>query len=185
MRSCVTAVYKVDRACSANKGGRCRAKTVGAVWLLKDHCGATDEAIEFLTDEENLAHAKSVYVAANGDGRVTDAEKDWMIGYFTAAGASQSTIDALKSYTGGDQFEDFFAMEGVRQIAQRSWIWDAIRACGADGDLADEELATIHRMAAKVGIPAEVVDEFVDIYRHEQELKRKRIELAFPGGTMP
>jgi hypothetical protein len=72
-----------------------------------------------------------------------------MIGYFTAAGASPSTIDAIKNYSGDDALEDFFAIEGVRQIAQRSCSWDAIRACGADGDLAEEELATIHKMAGR------------------------------------
>ena len=159
-----------------------RRDDVGAVWLLKEHWGAPPEVIDLLTDEENLAHAKSVFVAANGDGRLHDAEKEWMIGYFTAAGASPSTINALKSYTGGDEFEDFFAMEGVRRIAQRSCIWDAIRACGADGDLAEEELSTIHQMASRVGVPPEVVDEFVEIYKQEQDLKQRRIQLAFPQG---
>jgi hypothetical protein len=76
-------------------------------------------------------------------------------------------------------------MEGVRQIAQRCCIWDAIRACGADGELADEELATIHKMAARVGVPPEVVDEFVEIYNPEQALKARRIQLAFPHGVTP
>lgn len=157
---------------------------VGAVWLLKDHWGAPPEVIDLLTDEENLAHGKSVFVAANGDGRLADEEKEWIIGYFTAAGASQATIDALKEYSGEDRFEDFFAMEGVRRIAQRSCIWDAIRACGADGDLAEEEVATIQRMAGRVGVPSEVVDEFIDIYRQDQALKARRIQLAFPDGLI-
>jgi hypothetical protein len=76
-------------------------------------------------------------------------------------------------------------MEGVRKIAQRSCIWDAIRACGADGELADDELATIRKMAERVGVPGEVVDEFVDIYNQEQALKARRIQLAFPHGVTP
>ncbi len=159
-----------------------RRDDVGAAWLLREHWDAPPELIDLLTDEENLAHAKSVFVAANGDGRLHEAEKEWIIGYFTAAGASQSTIAALKSYSGDDAFEDFFPMQGVRAIAQRSCIWDAIRACGADGELANEELETIHRMARRVEVPSEVVDEFVDIYNQEQALKARRIRLAFPQG---
>jgi hypothetical protein len=45
------------------------------VWLLKEHWDAPAEAIDALTDEENLAHAKSVFVAANGDGRFQEGEK--------------------------------------------------------------------------------------------------------------
>jgi hypothetical protein len=44
---------------------------------------------------------------------------------------------------------------------------------------ADDLTAAI---SERIGVGAGVVDELVDIYRQEQELKRRRVTLAFPDG---
>jgi hypothetical protein len=152
-----------------------------ALWVLDELWGAPAEVVGTLTDEENLEYGKAPFCAANGDGRITDAERDWIVGYARAVGHSAENVDALRAYDGATDFEDLFT-RGKQRIAQRACICDAIRACGADGELAPEELATVHRMADRLDIPGEVVDEFVDIYRQEQELKARRIALTFPDG---
>ena len=158
-----------------------RIDDMGAVWVLGQLWGAPPDVAGELNDDENLAYGMSLLHAANGDGEITDAERDWILGYLAAAGCSQGTLDALRAYDDSADFEDLFTA-GFRQISQRVTICDAIRACGADGDLSEGELATVHAMARRIGVSADVVDEFVDIYEQEQALKARRIALAFPAG---
>lgn len=153
----------------------------GALWIGGEIWGVPAAVAGSLSDEENLEYAKALFCAANGDGRITDAEREWILGYAQAAGNCAENLDALRTYDGETSVEDLF-LRGKQQIAQRICICDAIRACGADGELAPHEIATIHRIAGRLDVPAEVVDEFLDIYRQEQRLKARRINLAFPVG---
>ncbi|HEX8158294.1 MAG TPA: hypothetical protein VF526_12995, partial [Solirubrobacteraceae bacterium] len=138
-----------------------------AAWILDELWSAPPEVTGALSDEDNLEYGKALFCAANGDGRITDAERDWILGYLRAAGHSADNLEALRAYDGESDFESLFT-RGVQQLAKRVCVCDAIRACGADGELAAEEVTTIHRMAERLEIPAEVVDEFVAIYRQEQ-----------------
>jgi hypothetical protein len=56
----------------------------------------------------------------------------------------------------------------------------AIRACGANGEHAAEELETTGWPS--VSTSRAIVDEFVDIHHQEQKLKQRPVALAFPGG---
>lgn len=152
-----------------------------AAWVLAEAWGAPPDQVASLTDAENLDYGKALLTAANGDGELTDTERDWILGYVTAAGHSADVLDQLRAYAGGDDIESLFA-RGVQQAAQRVCIYDAIRACGADGAVSDGERATVATMADRLGVPRDVVDEFVDIYGEEQRLKHRRIALAFPDG---
>jgi uncharacterized membrane protein YebE (DUF533 family) len=158
-----------------------RADDLTAMWILEELWGAPPDLSGSLTDEENLDYGRALFCAANGDGRITDAERDWIVGYLRAAGHSPENIASLQSYEGTADVDELFA-RGAQPASKRITIADAIRACGADGDLADEELAAVRAIAERIDVPAEVVDELVDIYRQEQELKRRRIELVFPSG---
>jgi uncharacterized membrane protein YebE (DUF533 family) len=152
-----------------------------ALWILDELWNAPPEVTGTLTDDDNLEYGKALFCAANGDGRITDAERDWILGYLRAAGHSADNLEALRAYDGEQDFESLFT-RGAQQLAARVCVCDAIRACGADGELAAEEVETVRRMAERLDIPGEVVDEFVEIYRQEQELKERRVALAFPGG---
>ncbi len=152
-----------------------------AMWILEELWGAPPDLSGSLTDEDNRDYGRALFCAANGDGRITDAERDWIIGYLRAAGHSAENIASLQSYDGTTDVEELFT-RGVQPASRRITIADAIRACGADGDLADEELDAVRAIADRIGVEAEVVDELVDIYRQEQELKARRIALVFPAG---
>jgi uncharacterized membrane protein YebE (DUF533 family) len=152
-----------------------------AMWILDELWGAPPDLSGSLTDEDNRDYGRALFCAANGDGRITDAERDWILGYLRAAGHSPENIASLQAYEGTADIEDLFT-RGVQPASKRIAIADAIRACGADGELADDELAAVRAIADRVDVPAEVVDELVDIYRQEQELKSRRIALVFPGG---
>jgi uncharacterized tellurite resistance protein B-like protein len=156
-----------------------------ALWLLDELWGVPPDVGAKLSDEENLAYGKALLTAAKGDGELTDAERDWILGYLTAAGHSEQTLAVLRRYDGEADVQSLFS-EGMQKdpAARRFCIGDAIRACGADGDLAEGEIAKIHDIARLLDVPAEVVDEFVDIYRQEQALKTRRMELAFEGSMV-
>jgi hypothetical protein len=64
-------------------------------------------------------------------------------------------------------------------------VFDAIRAAGADGDLAEDEIETVRTMAARIGVAEDVVDEMVALYREEQDLKARRARLCFHAGLEP
>ena len=160
-----------------------RPDDVSALWILGELWGGPPEVSSSLTDEENLDYAKALYCIVDGDGRMTDAEREWILGYAHAAGNCEHNCDAMRAFDGDETVEDYFT-RGKQPIATRVCISDAIRACASDGDLEPHERETIHRMAGRLDIPAEVVDELVDIHRQEQALKLRRIQLAFPDGMV-
>lgn len=55
-------------------------------------------------------------------------------------------------------------------------------AAGSDGDLSEEKISTIRRMASRIGVSDEAVDEFLSLYREEQDLRARRIKAVFPIG---
>ncbi|MDQ6617306.1 MAG: hypothetical protein M3083_21810 [Actinomycetota bacterium] len=152
------------------------------MWWFRECWGVPAEIAGSLSEEENLEYGKALLIAANGDGKITDAERDWILGYASISGCSPENIEILSAYRGEDDFEDLFT-RGAQQGAQRVCICDAIRACGSDGELASEEVAAVHKMAERLSVPASVVNEYVEIYKAEQALKARRIGLAFPNAS--
>lgn len=152
-----------------------------AHWMFSDTWGIPAEANVALSDEENLQYGKALILAASADGQLSEKERGWILGYVATGGHSSDTVAKLREYSGGDDFESLFEL-GMQKVAQRVCIYDAIRACGADGDVAAQELAAIKKMALKLGLTEQLVDEFKAIYDAEQALRAKRISLVFPSG---
>jgi uncharacterized membrane protein YebE (DUF533 family) len=144
-------------------------------WMFSDYWGAPKDLK--MSAEEKLAYGKALLMAANGDGRLTDAEKEWILGYVATGGHSDETLAQLRGFGGDAEFESLFT-EGIQRIAQRVCIYDAIRAAGSDGDLADDEIETVRSMARRIGVTDEIVDEFLDLYRQEQDLKSRRVQIG-------
>jgi hypothetical protein len=65
--------------------------------------------------------------------------------------------------------------------SKRGIVYDAVRACAADGDITEGELATIRRLAQTIDVPAAVVGELAALYRDEQQLKSRHINLVWPA----
>lgn len=147
-------------------------------WLFSDYWGVdgyVDSPVE-----EHLDYGKALLMAANGDGRLTDAEREWVLGYVATGGHSDETLAALRAFDGQGVFEDLFT-RGALQFVQKVCIYDAIRACGADGDLADDEVTSVKAMAARLGVDAGTVDDLVALYRDELALKARRMAAVFPA----
>ncbi len=151
-------------------------------WMFSDYWGIDGHVDSPV--EEHLTYGKSLLMAANGDGALTEAEKEWILGYLATGGHAEETLAELAEFDGSGSFEELFA-EGTQAFVQRVCIYDAIRASGSDGDLAPGEIAAIKSMAARLDVSDEIVDELVQLYRDEQELKTRRMALAFPVPVPP
>lgn len=62
-------------------------------------------------------------------------------------------------------------------------MYEAIRACSADGDLHPDELRAIEKAASVLGISMTTVGDLVELYYEEQYLRAKRLRKLFPDGV--
>jgi hypothetical protein len=126
---------------------------------------------------------KALLICTNGDGRITNAERDWILGIASAMGAPESLVEQLKSYKATESLDGLLA-SGVEtgKFASRSLIYNAIRACSTDGELGEGELDSIDEVASDLNVPKTVVDELKDIVAQEAKLRERRLKLVFPEG---
>jgi uncharacterized tellurite resistance protein B-like protein len=151
----------------------------GLNWLFKEKY-AFNEAPKFEGYSEYL---KSLLICANGDGELTQAERDWVLGHAAAYGASNSLIEELKSYKANEDIEQVVSQGNASGDYRFSLIYDAIKACSADGEYSGSEQATVKKMATKLGIAEDTVKEIESICQEEDKLRKKRIALMYPSET--
>lgn len=150
-----------------------------AMWVLRE-----EEGFTVLPRPADLEiYMKSLLVCANGDGRITNAEREWVVGIASAMGLPQDKVEHLKTYDAKDDLNTLLG-GGIETSkgAPRSLIYNAIRACMADGELADSEWATIHKAASIMNIPNAIVEELNDIVLQQATLRERRLKLVFPEG---
>ncbi|MFJ5228385.1 hypothetical protein ACIQBJ_00670 [Kitasatospora sp. NPDC088391] len=131
------------------------------------------------------AYAKALLVAARGDGVLAPEERDWVLGYIgTLTGGDRGLLRELAAYPAD---EDVVALvEGsavLSRVARVPLVFDALRACDADGVIAPGEIEQIKRLAAALGIPEETVDRLQEAHHREKAARAARIALVFPDGT--
>ncbi|NML52455.1 hypothetical protein HHL19_18555 [Streptomyces sp. R302] len=130
-------------------------------------------------------YAKALLVAAKGDGVLAQEERDWVLGYIAVlAGGNQDLLRELAEYPAD---EDVVALlessQVLTRVARVPLVFDALRACDADGVIAPGELEQIKRLAAALGIAEETVDRLLEVHRREKEAHAARIAAIFPEGT--
>lgn len=151
----------------------------GYLWLIKDK---TDIG-SFPTADIFENYIKAVLICANGDGALAPAERDWAVSHFAALGAPDSLLDELKSYKADEDIEKIVAATPVTDVSRCFLVYDAIRACSADGAYSDPERATVIRMAAKLGIDEDLVRQIEELCLEEARLREKRLTLLYPQGA--
>lgn len=151
----------------------------GLTWLFKEKY--TFDRIP--SSESYDGYLKSLLICANGDGELNEAEREWVVGYAAAYGASESLVEELKSYTASDDIESVVSQGKASDGSRRYLIYDAIKACSADGKYSEPEKATVAKMAAKLGISEDTVKEIESICLEEAKLREKRLALMYPAGT--
>lgn len=152
---------------------------IGSTWSLLEHWDFTVET----SQEALLDFFKALIVCCNGDGNLTDEEREWCIGYCAATGGTEETLLALRDYAGDEDVVAVISRGPSHAATHRRLIYDAIRASSSDGEYHADEQATVRRMAAEVGVTRAEVEAFEDLVAEEQRLKDRRLSLVIPVGT--
>ena len=154
------------------------AHRIGSTWSMLELWDFTTE----VSQPALLDFFKALIVCCNGDGKLTDEEREWCVGYCAATGGTAETLQALQEYAGDEDVAEVIGRGQPRAAAHRRLIYDAIRAASSDGDYNDAERATVRKMAAAVGVTPAEVAQFEDLYAEEQALKDRRIGVVVPVG---
>ena len=126
---------------------------------------------------------RALLTCANGDGAIADAERAWVLGYSATNGLSPDDIEFLRTYSADEDITKVVAERPLVSGARRALIFDAIRACSADGELSNAERKMIYRMAELIGIGKDIVDQLEAAYNDELAAKQARWKIAFPEGA--
>lgn len=154
-----------------------------APWIKTDRYGIT----KTLPPETSVIWYKALLLCANGDGELSQPERDWVIGHATTyhPEMSESQIDELRNYDGTGTTDDLEKLVFSDPLAKKGryvLAYEAIQASAADGDYSDGEKATIRKMAGKLGIDEAKVAELESLFEEEQALREKRIRIWHPEG---
>ena len=157
-------------------------------WFVHENWEMPGEAVDQITDEDNLIAAKAILLVAGGNARITEREREWLIGYLTAARDSDWVIEAIATYDDSDTLEDLMQVPGFPEIA-RGQLYDAIRMCSSDGQLTSDEFDRLERSTAELGITRSEFDELRAIVAADAGLRRRRFNAVaapvLPRGFSP
>ena len=127
--------------------------------------------------------AKAMIICAAGDGELSSAELEWIVGFTANSGGTYELLQELGTL-------DPKALDPMQLLAQterpglfvHSLVYNAICAADADGVLDPAEEQTIRAMAMVLGVPEPEVDAVFAVYRDEQALRRRKLAVLFPNG---
>lgn len=155
-------------------GARRRMRAVK--WIGWENWEGPAELYEQITDEDYLRHAKAMMLCVGGNGRITAREREWLVGYLTAAGTPEPLLEVVATYDDSDALDDLLQSPGMA-TAQRGLLYDAVRIGSSDGPLAPGDLDHLHRAAEAMDVPRDVVTELHEIVVAEHALRSRRYEL--------
>lgn len=150
----------------------------GAKWLFKNEWGFGAKP----TADDFEAYHKALMICAKGDGVLAPEERDWVIGYSVAMGADPALVEELSTYAADDDVVAIISRARVADKDRGACIFDAMRACAADGELAPAELESIRKMANRLGV-GDLVDRLYELHQQEERVRAERNKLLYPSGT--
>jgi hypothetical protein len=145
-------------------------------WIGWQNWEAPPEAEELQTEEDNLNAGKALLLAVGGNSRITARQRDWLIGYLTAAGDSPEVIEAVRTYDDSDLLGDIMSLPKMA-FTRRAIVYDALRICYVTGFPEPAQLDRVRRAADAIGIPRDEVGELQEVVAQERALQRRRYEL--------
>ena len=155
-------------------------REITAKWYYKELWGWDLEKI--CTGAERPTFLKALLTAANGDGILSQAERDWVIGRAAAAGAPESLLKELETYPANEDISQLIANTLATNKSKRAVIYFAIKASSADGEYNDAEKNAVRKSANAMGISEAIVKQIEDFHAKEEQMKQERIDLCFPDG---
>ena len=153
-----------------------RRRLTALKWIGWENWEAPGELYDQITDEDNMLAAKAVLLCAGGSSQLTPRQREWLIGYHTAAGSSDRVIELIQTYDDADTLEDLMQLPGMSMIG-RGILYETLRTCASDGPLTAEELDRVHQGATAMGIAHATFAELHQIVMAEQALRDRRYEL--------
>ena len=145
-------------------------------WVGWQNWEAPPEAEELQTDADNLNAGKAMLLAVGGNSQITPQQRDWLIGYLTAAGDSPGVLEAVRTYDDSDLIEDIMSLPKMA-FTRRGILYDALRICYVAGSPDPAQLDRVFRSADAIGIPRDEVGELQQIVAQERALQHRRYEL--------
>ncbi|MDC0679577.1 hypothetical protein [Sorangium atrum] len=127
------------------------------------------------------AHGRALLCCANGDGTLSEAERDWVLGYSAAKGYDASLVEELKHYPANEDIVALVTSHPALNSNRLCLVHDALCACLADGELTDGEWKTVLRMAAKLDVAEDQVIAIRDAIAAETNAREARIKLIYPN----
>ncbi|MDP1803757.1 MAG: hypothetical protein Q8K72_01185, partial [Acidimicrobiales bacterium] len=128
-------------------------------------------------EEDNLNHGKAMLLAVGGNSQITRQQRDWLIGYLTAAGDSAEVIEAVRTYDDSDRIEDIMRLPKMA-FTRSGIVYDALRICYVAGTPDPDQLDRVFRAADAIGISRDEVAELQQVVAEERALQRRRYELV-------
>ena len=132
-------------------------------------------------------YAKALMACANGDGTLAPAERDWVVGFGAAVGFPEPFLEEMKRYAADDDPAELVRQTDVTNApaVRLSIVYDAVRACGADGEVSGGELTAVYEMAEAMGMARDRVDAVVAQYHEEQRVRQQRLQLIYGEDGKP
>jgi signal transduction histidine kinase len=153
-------------------------------WMAWQNHAVPGEILEAQSAEEDFDHARALLLCAGGNRHISERTRDWILGYLTAAGHPESVIDAARIYDDRDAIRDIMGRPRMAMI-RAGIVYDALRACAADGTVpTPEALDPVLRAADAIGIPRDLVADLQEIVMAEHALRRRRHALVV-APTLP
>lgn len=162
---------------SAGSVGRSPQSLAALRWMGWENWEVPAEMYDQIAEVDTLDFAKATLLCAGGNAALTEQERDWHLGYRAAAGDSEVVLEAVRTYDDSDRIEDIAALPAMR-VTVRAMIFDALRMCGSDGPLTEEELARILDAAGRIGVSRDVVAQLRAVIADANALRRRRYELV-------
>lgn len=129
-----------------------------------------------INTKELLPYYKVVIACAKADAVLSANEQKWITGAALSAGLTEDDVAEIETFFSQHIDLDKAILE-YQHVAPNgspvSIVYNTIRACSADGKLATEELAALHKVASKLHVSTETVHELLTIYHEEDQLKKR------------
>lgn len=132
-------------------------------------------------DRVQEIYAKAMITCAKGDGELHDKERAWIRGYFASTGAPDSVLEIVETYEGGDDVLELLGGDKrTAKMAARNLVFDALRVCEADGELAEQELSAIYEMGSKMGLSEGAIKQVEAAYHVYKAAFENKMAVLFP-----
>jgi len=150
---------------------------IGSRWANKEQWGWSYDS--YISYENGLDFLKAILVCTKGDGVISEAEREWVLGFAVSREMPESVIKEAKGYDANEDIADILSRNPVVKKGKKGTIYWAIKACSADADYNAEEKAAIRKLAGLMEISEEIVEEIEQVIIEEQKLREKRNALIY------